>query len=79
MDYVNHEYEESRREQARLHEELAQRAKALRASQIESTHEVDEMKRAEEVRIDEISRNELIECQAAIQKLTSQIQELQEN
>ena len=46
---------------------------------IGSIHEVEEMKRAQEVRIDEFSRNELIECQATIQKLTSQMQELLEN
>ena len=37
------------------------------------------MKRAQEVRIDEFSRNELLECQATIQTLSSQMQELQEN
>ena len=78
-DYVNHGYEESRREQARLHEELAQREKALRETHIGSIHEVEEMKRAQEVRIDEFSRNELLECQATIQTLSSQMQELQEN
>ena len=36
------------------------------------------MKRAQEMRIDEFSRHELIESQATIQELTSQIQELQE-
>ena len=78
-DYVNHGYEESRREQARLHEELAQREKALRETHIGSIHEVEEMNRAQEVRIDEFSRNELLECQATIQTLSSQMQELQEN
>ena len=44
MDYVNHGYEESRREQARLHEELAQREKKLRETFIRSIHQVDELK-----------------------------------
>ena len=37
MDSVNCGYEESRREQARLHEELAQREKALRDIRIRNT------------------------------------------
>ena len=37
-------YEESRKQQARLHEELAQRERVLRETQIRSTHEVGEMK-----------------------------------
>ena len=78
MDYVNYGYEESRREQARLHEELAQRENALRETHIRSVREVEELKRAQEMRIDEFSRNELRESHATIQELTSQIQELQE-
>ena len=73
---TNQGYEESRKEQARLHEELAQRV--LRESQIRSIHEVGELKRAQEMRIDEFSRNELGEGHATIQEFTSQIQELQE-
>ena len=46
MEYVNFGYEESRREQARLHEELAQREKALRETRIRSIHEVGQLKRA---------------------------------
>ena len=59
MDHVNYGYEESRREQARLHEEMAQREKALRETHVKSIHEVEELKRAQEMRIDEFSRNEL--------------------
>ena len=77
MDYVNCGYEEFRREQARLHEELAQREKALRES-IRSIHEAEELKRAQEMRIDEFSKNELRKSHATIQELASQIQELQE-
>ena len=75
MDYVNYGDEKSRREQARLHEELAHREKALRETRIRSIHEVEELKRAQEMRIDEFSRNELRESHATIQELTSQIQE----
>ena len=70
--------ETSRREQARLHEELAQRERALRETHIRSIHEMEELKRAQEMRIDEFSRQELRESQATIQELTSQIQELQD-
>ena len=37
-----------------------------------------ELKRAQEMRVDDYSRNELRESRAAIQELTSQIQGLQE-
>ena len=63
MDDVNYGDEESRREQARLHEELTQREKTLRETHIRSIHEVEELKRAQEMRIDEFSRNELRESQ----------------
>ena len=76
--YVNYGYEEFRREQARLHEEWVQREKALRETRIRSIHEVEELKRAQEMRSDEFCRNELRESHATIQELTSQIQELQE-
>ena len=38
---TNQVYEESRKEQARLHEELAQRERILRETQIRSIHEVE--------------------------------------
>ena len=75
MDNVNCGYEESRREQARLQEELVQREKVLRESH---TREVEELKRAQEMRHDEFSRHELKESHATTQELTSQIQELQD-
>ena len=78
MDNVNFGYEESFREQVRLHEELAQREKALRDTRIRNIHEVEELKRAKEMRTDEFPRNELRESHATIQELTSQVQELQE-
>ena len=39
----------SRREQARIHEELSYQEKALRETRIRSVHEVEEMKRAQEI------------------------------
>ena len=59
IDHTNLGDETSRREQARLHEELAQREGALRETHIERIHEVDELKRAQEMRIDEFSKQEL--------------------
>ena len=59
MDYVNYGDEKSRREQARFHEESAHREKALRETRIRSIPEVEELRRAQEMRIDEFSRNEL--------------------
>ena len=78
MDDVNYGNEVSLREQARLHEELAQREKALRDTRNRNIHEVEELKRAKEMRTDEFSRNELRESHATIQELASQVQELQE-
>ena len=75
---TNQGHEESQKRQARLHEELAQRERVLRETQIRSIHEVEELKRAQEMRFDEFSRHELRESHATFQELTSQIQELQE-
>ena len=50
---TNQGYEESRKEQARLHEELAQRERVLRETQIRSIHEVGELKIDQEMRIHE--------------------------
>ena len=50
---TNQGYQESRREQDRFHEQLAQRERVLRETQIRSIHEVEELKRAQEMRVDE--------------------------
>ena len=91
LDGANGGYEESRREQARQHEELALREKALRYTRIRNIHEVEELKRVQEMRTDEFSRNESRESHATLhsrnesreshatlQEVTSQIQELQD-
>ena len=70
---INQGCEESRKEQGRLHDELAQRERVPRETQIRSVHEVGELKRAQEMRTDEFSRNELRESHATLQELPSQI------
>ena len=75
---TNQGYEESRKEQARLHEELPQRKRVLRETEIRSIHEVGEMKKVQEMRIDEFSRKGLRKSHATIQEFTSQVQKLQE-
>ena len=42
------EYEQSRREQARLHEEWAEQERALRDTRIRSIHEIEELKNVQE-------------------------------
>ena len=48
-------YIKSRREQVRLQEELSMKEMALRETQIRNIHEMGEMKRAQELRVDEVS------------------------
>ena len=62
----------------RLQEELAMKEKAVRDTQRRSMHDMGEMKRAQELRIDEFSLQKLRESHETIQRLTSQVQELQE-
>ena len=52
--------------------------KALRDTQIRSIHEIGELKRAQELRVDEFSVQTLRESHHKIHKLNSHIQELQE-
>ena len=78
MGNVHCWYEDSKREQARLYEELTQRENALRESHMRNIHKVKELKTAQEIRIDEFSSIELRESHATTQELTSQIQESQE-
>ena len=65
--------------QVRLQGEVVMKEKALRDTQIGSIREVGELKRALELRVDEFSVQTLRESHDTIQKLTSQIQELQES
>ena len=75
---AQHGYIESRREQVRLQEELSMKEKVLRDTQIRSMHEMGEMKRAQELRVDEVSVQKLRENHETIQKLTPELQEMQE-
>ena len=78
LDEANCGNEESRREQDRSEEELALREKALRNTRIKNIHEMDELRRVQEMRVDEFSKQKLTESHATTQELTSQIQDLQE-
>ena len=69
---------ESRREQVRLQEELSIREKVLRNTQIRNLHEMGEIKRAQEQRIDEVSVQKVRTNHEAIQQLTSQLQQMQQ-
>ena len=75
---AHHGYVESRREQVRLQEELSMKEKLLRDTQIRSMPEMGEMKRGQERRIDEVSVQKLRENHETTQKLTSQLQEMQD-
>ena len=52
--------------------------KVLQNTQIRSMHEMGEMKRAQELRVDEISVQKLRENHETILKFTSKLQEMQE-
>ena len=79
LEDAYHGYVESRREQVRLQEELVMTEKALRDTQTRSIHEMGEMKRVQELRVDEFTVQKLRESQMTeLQEVTSQIQGLQE-
>ena len=75
---AQHGYIESRREQLRLQEEISLKEKALRETLIRNIHEMGEMKRAQELRVDDFSVQKLRGSHETIQRLTSQMQEMQE-
>ena len=52
--------------------------KVLRDTQIRIMHEMGEMKRAQEIRVDDVSVQKLREIHETTQKLTSHMQEMQE-
>ena len=64
-------------ERAQPHEELSLQEGAVRKIRIEGIQEVEELKRAQELRVDEFSVQKLKESHETIQRLTSQIQEMQ--
>ena len=77
---AHHGYIESRREQARLQARriIYEGKKVLRETQIRNMHEMGEMNRAKELRVDTFSLQKLWESHESIQRLTSQLQEMQE-
>ena len=77
LEDAHHGYAESRREQVRLQEELVLKENALRDTQIRNMHEMGEMKRAQELRVEEFSVQKLRESHETIQRLTSQMQDMQ--
>ena len=68
--------EKLRRDQQLLHEQLSEQNRDLRETRIKSLHEMEELKRVQELRVDEFSRR-LIENQDTINELTARFQELQ--
>ena len=78
LQVAQYEFVESRREQVRLQEELSTKETVLRNTQIRNMHEMGEMKRAQEQRIDEVSVQKLRGKHETIQQLTSQLQKMQE-
>ena len=60
-----------------LQKQLSEQNGDLREAHIKSLHEMDELKRVQELRVDESSRRRLIENQDIINELTARIQELQ--
>ena len=69
--------EQLRRDQVRLHEQLAEQNRDLREAHIKSLYEMEELKRVQGSRVDEISRRRLIENQDTVNELTARIQEPQ--
>ena len=53
------------------------KGKALRDNQIRSMHEMGEMKRAQELRVEEFSVQKLRERHETVQRVTSQLQDMQ--
>ena len=73
MDTLN-----SRREQSRRQEELSMKEKILRDTPTRIIQELGQMKRAQELRVDEFSVQKFRESHDTKQRLTSQSQEIQE-
>ena len=63
--------EQSRRDQLLLQEQLSEQNRDLRETRIKSLHEMEELKRVQELRVDESSRRRLIENQDTINELTA--------
>ena len=77
IDHTIASDERLRRDQLLLQEELSEQNRDLRETRIKSLHEMEELRRVQELRIDEFSRRRLIENQDTINEVTARIQELQ--
>ena len=77
IDHVFAGNEQLRRDQLLLQEQLSEQHRDLREARIKSLHEMEELKRIQELQIDESSRKRLIGNQDTIYELTAKIQELQ--
>ena len=71
LQEVQNEFVESRREQARLQEDLIRKENELRDTQIRSMHELEKMKKEQVQQVDEVSVQKLRENHETIQQLTS--------
>ena len=69
---------ESRREQVQLQEELSMKEKVLPNTQIRNMHEMGQIQRAQEQRVDEVSMQKLRQNHETIQQLISQLQQMQQ-
>ena len=76
IDHIIASDEQLRRDQL-LQEQLSERNRDLREAHIKSLHEMEDLKRVQELRIDVFSRRKMIEDQDTILELTARIQELQ--
>ena len=60
-----------------LQEQQSEQNRDLHEAHVKSLHEMEELKRVQELRIDEFSRRRLIENQDTMNEFTARIQELQ--
>ena len=77
LDHTVTGCEQSRRDQLLLQEELPEQNRIFVKFLSKGLHEMEELKRVQEFRIDEFSRRRLIENQDSINELTARVQELQ--
>ena len=69
--------EQLRRDQLLLQEQLSEQNRDLREAHIKSLYEMEDLKRVQELRIDEFSTRRLTENQDTMKELTARNQELQ--
>ena len=77
IDHTLADDEQLRRDQLLLHEQLSEQNRDLCEAHIKSLYEMEELKRVQELRVDDSSRRRLIENQDTILEFTARIQELQ--